>query len=50
MERGSKGLLARLEISKSSGGVVAVEGRLLSEDDRLFNGAEVNIFQSVFGG
>ena len=45
-----KDLLAHLEISKSFGGVVAVEGKLLSEDAKLGNGAEVNIFQSVFGG
>ncbi|MBW1944852.1 MAG: MoaD/ThiS family protein [Deltaproteobacteria bacterium] len=45
-----KDLLAHLEISKSFGGVVAVEGKLLSEDAILGNGAEVNIFQSVFGG
>ena len=45
-----KDLLAHLEISKSFGGVVAVEGKLLSEDAGLENGAEVNIFQSVFGG
>ncbi len=45
-----KDLLAHLEISKSFGGVVAVEGKLLSEDAILGNEAEVNIFQSVFGG
>ena len=45
-----KDLLAHLEISKSLGGVVAVEGKLLAEDAKLGNGAEVNIFQSVFGG
>ena len=45
-----KDLLAHLEISKSFGGVVAVAGKLLSEDARLGNRAEVNIFQSVFGG
>jgi len=45
-----KDLLAHLEISKSFGGVVAVEGKLLDEDAILGNGAEVNIFQSVFGG
>ena len=45
-----KDLLAHLKISKSFGGVVAVEGKLLAGDARLGNGAEVNIFQSVFGG
>ncbi len=45
-----KDLLAHLEISKSFEGVVAVEGKLPTEDARLGNGAEVNIFQSVFGG
>ena len=45
-----KDLLAHLEISKSFGGVVAAEGKLLAEDAKLENGAEVNIFQSVFGG
>jgi len=43
-------LLAHLEISKPSGGVVAVESKLLAENDRLSNAGEVNIFQSVFGG
>jgi sulfur carrier protein ThiS len=45
-----KDLLTHLEISKSFGGVVAVEGKLLAEDAGLGNGVEVNIFQSVFGG
>ena len=45
-----KELLAHLEISKSFGGVVAVEGKLLPEDAKLGNVAEVNIFQSAFGG
>ncbi len=45
-----KDLLAHLEISKSFAGVVAVEGKLLSADAGLDNGAEVNIFQSAFGG
>jgi len=45
-----KDLLAHLKISKSFGGVVAVEGKLLAEDAGLGNGANVNIFQSVFGG
>lgn len=45
-----KDLLAHLELSKSFEGVVAAEGKLLTEDARLGNGAEVNIFQSVFGG
>ena len=45
-----KDLLAHLEFSKSFAGVVAVEGQLLAEDAGLGNGAEVNIFQSAFGG
>ena len=45
-----KDLLARLEFSKSFGGVVAVEGKLMAEDAKLGNGVEVNIFQSAFGG
>jgi len=45
-----KDLLAHLEISKSSGGVVAAEGKLLAENTRLSNGADVSIFQSVFEG
>ena len=45
-----KDLLAHLDISKSFGGVVAVESKLLAEDAILGNGAEVSIFQSVFGG
>ena len=38
------------EISKSFGGVVAAKGELLAEDAGLGDGAEVNIFQSAFGG
>ncbi|MBW2049602.1 MAG: MoaD/ThiS family protein [Deltaproteobacteria bacterium] len=43
-------LLACLEISISNGGVVAVGGRLISEDTELDEGVQVSIFQSVFGG
>jgi len=45
-----KDLLAHLEFSKSFAGVVAVDGQLLAQDAGLDNGAEVNIFQSAFGG
>lgn len=43
-------LLACLEISISNRGVVAVGGRLISEDTELDEGLQVSIFQSVFGG
>jgi sulfur carrier protein ThiS len=43
-------LLAHLEISKSQGGVVSMEGRMLRTDDELRNGASVQVFQAVYGG
>lgn len=45
-----KDLLAHLEITKSQGGIVAVEGRILRADDKLRNGASVHVFQAVHGG
>ena len=42
-------LLAHLEISKSQGGVVSMEGRMLRTDDELRNGASVQVFQAVHG-
>lgn len=43
-------LLDRLGMPGSFGGVVACGGRLLAKDGVLEEGAEVGIFQSVFGG
>ena len=43
-------LLAHLEISKSQGGIVAVGGRIMKADDKLADGASVNVLQAVFGG
>ena len=45
-----KDLLAHLEISESRGGIVAMEGRIMKPDDKLSDGASVNILQPVFGG
>ncbi len=45
-----KDLLAHLEITKSQGGIVAVEGRIMKADAKLADGASVNILQPVFGG
>lgn len=45
-----KDLLAHLEISTSQGGIVSVDTRLMKPNDKLQNGALVNIFQPVFGG
>ena len=39
-----------LEISKSQGAVVAMEGRILREDEEIRRGAPVNIFQAIRGG
>jgi sulfur carrier protein ThiS len=43
-------LLTHLKISKSQGGVVSMEGRMLRTDDELRNGASVQVFQAVYGG
>ncbi len=43
-------LLVHLKISKSQGGVVAMEGRILRADDKLQDGASVHVFQAVHGG
>jgi sulfur carrier protein ThiS len=45
-----KGLLDRLEISESQRAVVAMEGRILKEDDAMRCGAPVNILQAIHGG
>ena len=45
-----KDLLAHLDISPSQGGIVSVDTRLMKPNDKLQNGALVNIFQPVFGG
>ncbi len=43
-------LLTHLKISKSQGGVVSMEGRMLRTDDELRDGASVQVFQAVYGG
>jgi sulfur carrier protein ThiS len=43
-------LLAHLEIPESQGGIVIVDAWLMKPDDKLGDGAFVNIFQPVFGG
>lgn len=43
-------LLAHLGISKSKGGVISVEGRILRSDEKIQDGASVCVFQAVYGG
>ncbi len=45
-----KDLLAHLEIPESRKGIVAMEGRIMRPDDKLVDGASVNVLQPVFGG
>jgi sulfur carrier protein ThiS len=45
-----KDLLDRLQISESQRAVVAMEGRILKEDDAMRCGAPVNILQAIHGG
>lgn len=43
-------LLAYLKISDNQDGIVIMEGRFLSPDEKLTNGASVQIFQTMYGG
>jgi len=43
-------LLAHLKISGHQGGIVVREGRFLSPEERLTNGALVQVFQAMYGG
>ena len=43
-------LLARLDISASDGGLVAVDNLVVQHDDELKDGVSVRIFQRAFGG
>ena len=45
-----KDLLARLEISASDGGLVAIDNVVVQHDDDLKEGVSVRIFQRAFGG
>ena len=45
-----KDLLARLEISASDGGLVAIENLVVQHDHELEAGVSVRIFQRAFGG
>ncbi len=45
-----KNLLAHLEIPESSMGIIAMEGCIMRFDDKLIDGAAVNVLQPVFGG
>ena len=47
---GFKDLLACLGISESQEGIVAMNGRIMNADDKLKDGACVNILYPVFGG
>ena len=43
-------LLGHLKIAESQGIVVTINGRIMKSDDTLQSGADVHVFQSVFGG
>ena len=43
-------LLTRLKISESEGAVVSIEGRLRMADDKLSDGAQAQVFQTLHGG
>jgi sulfur carrier protein ThiS len=43
-------LLSHLDISPSLGNIVSVDAQLMKPNDKLQNGALINIFQPVFGG
>jgi sulfur carrier protein ThiS len=43
-------LLVRLNLSDHQGGFVVQEGRFLSSDEELTDGAVVQIFQAMYGG
>ena len=45
-----KDLLALLEISKSQGAVVAMEGRILKAYDKMRYGVSVHVLQAIHGG
>ena len=45
-----KDLLARLEISASDGGLVAIDNLVVQHDHELETGVSVRIFQRAFGG
>jgi sulfur carrier protein ThiS len=46
----AKDLLALLEIPKSQGAVVIIEGRILKADDEIRRGAPVTVCQAIRGG
>ncbi|MCF8146872.1 MAG: MoaD/ThiS family protein [Deltaproteobacteria bacterium] len=46
----AKDLLARLEIREDQGGVVILNNRILKMADEIPPGAEVGIFQRLYGG
>jgi sulfur carrier protein ThiS len=43
-------LLAHLRISNHQEGIVVQEGRFLSQEEKLTNGALVQVFQAMYGG
>ena len=43
-------LLSALNIPKSKNVVVAMDGRILTQDDKLRNDAHVNVMQPLHGG
>jgi sulfur carrier protein ThiS len=45
-----KDLLAHLKISETRGAVVIVEGRVLKANDKMQDGASVEVLQSIQGG
>ena len=49
-EATAQDLLDRLQIPESLSPVVAVDGRIRNPDDRLNQGADIRIFQTIHGG
>jgi sulfur carrier protein ThiS len=45
-----KELFALLGISESQGAVVIMAGRILKADDKIRDGVQVNVLQSIYGG
>ncbi|MBN1849438.1 MAG: MoaD/ThiS family protein [Deltaproteobacteria bacterium] len=49
-EATARDLLDHLKIMESLGPVVAMEGRIMKPDDKIDQGADIRIFQTVHGG
>jgi sulfur carrier protein ThiS len=49
-EATAKDLLDHLQIPESLGPVVAMEARIMKPDDKINQGADIRIFQTIHGG